>query len=198
MLLVPRRANSGPEWELENIAVLPNAVAGHRPRTLVGSAGAGPRAAGRADLLEVQPPIKRQFASTRPAVLRASRAAATITGILRKMQSFLCTHCRTSFDFSLAALATKPVSQCSNLANVRADASSLPAHPRCRRSSRQHCPDARTADRQGYDVLTACNAMDAEAIMHHTPPDLVLLDVIMPVKSGYELCREWKNSLRPA
>jgi len=48
--------------------------------------------------------------------------------------------------------------------------------------------------RQGYDVLTACNAMDAEAIMHHTPPDLVLLDVIMPVKSGYELCREWKNS----
>jgi putative two-component system response regulator len=48
--------------------------------------------------------------------------------------------------------------------------------------------------RQGYDVLTACNAVDAEAIMNHTTPDLVLLDVIMPGKSGYDLCREWKNS----
>ncbi len=48
--------------------------------------------------------------------------------------------------------------------------------------------------RQGYDVLTAANAIDAEEIMRHTMPDLVLLDVIMPGKSGYELCREWKNA----
>ena len=46
----------------------------------------------------------------------------------------------------------------------------------------------------GYTVLIAGNAADAETIMRQTPPDLVLLDVIMPGKSGYELCREWKNS----
>ncbi len=48
--------------------------------------------------------------------------------------------------------------------------------------------------RQGYEVLTAGNAFDAEDIMRHTTPDLVLLDVIMPGKSGYELCRELKSS----
>ncbi len=49
-------------------------------------------------------------------------------------------------------------------------------------------------NRQGYEVLTAGNAFDAEDIMRHTTPDLVLLDVIMPGKSGYELCRELKSS----
>jgi putative two-component system response regulator len=48
--------------------------------------------------------------------------------------------------------------------------------------------------RQGYDVLTANNAIAAEEIMRNTTPDLVLLDVIMPGKTGYELCREWKDS----
>jgi putative two-component system response regulator len=48
--------------------------------------------------------------------------------------------------------------------------------------------------RQGYEVLIADNAVDAEEIMRNTTPDLVLLDVIMPGKSGYELCREWKDS----
>jgi putative two-component system response regulator len=48
--------------------------------------------------------------------------------------------------------------------------------------------------RKGYEVMTADNAAAAEEIMRRTPPDLVLLDVIMPGKSGYELCREWKDS----
>ena len=48
--------------------------------------------------------------------------------------------------------------------------------------------------RQGYEVLIANSAASAEDIMRRTPPDLVLLDVIMPGKSGYELCREWKDS----
>jgi len=48
--------------------------------------------------------------------------------------------------------------------------------------------------RQGYEVLVANNAAGAEQVMRSTPPDLVLLDVIMPGKSGYELCREWKDS----
>jgi putative two-component system response regulator len=48
--------------------------------------------------------------------------------------------------------------------------------------------------RKGYEVLVADCAAAAEEVMRQTPPDLVLLDVIMPGKSGYELCREWKSS----
>jgi putative two-component system response regulator len=45
----------------------------------------------------------------------------------------------------------------------------------------------------GYDVSMANNAVEAEREMRENPPDLVLLDVIMPGKTGYELCREWKD-----
>jgi len=48
--------------------------------------------------------------------------------------------------------------------------------------------------RQGYEVLVADNAANAEEIMRHATPDIVLLDVIMPGKTGYQLCREWKDS----
>lgn len=48
--------------------------------------------------------------------------------------------------------------------------------------------------RKGYRVSVAQSAADAEEIMRRNPPDLVLLDVVMPGKSGYELCREWKDS----
>jgi putative two-component system response regulator len=48
--------------------------------------------------------------------------------------------------------------------------------------------------RHGYEVSVAGDAATAEQIMRQSPPDLVLLDVVMPGKSGYELCREWKNS----
>ena len=44
-----------------------------------------------------------------------------------------------------------------------------------------------------YDVVVALNAHEAEMVMRSDPPDLVLLDVVMPGKSGYELCREWKT-----
>ena len=36
--------------------------------------------------------------------------------------------------------------------------------------------------RRGYDVITANSAGEAEAQMRENPPDLVLLDVIMPDK----------------
>jgi putative two-component system response regulator len=47
--------------------------------------------------------------------------------------------------------------------------------------------------RKGYRVEIANNAQQAERLMFVNPPDLVLLDVIMPGKTGYELCREWKQ-----
>ncbi|MBZ5679278.1 MAG: response regulator [Acidobacteriia bacterium] len=47
---------------------------------------------------------------------------------------------------------------------------------------------------RGYDVVTAANAEEAEAEVRHQVPDLILSDVLMPGKSGYELCRELKEN----
>ncbi len=47
---------------------------------------------------------------------------------------------------------------------------------------------------RGYDVVAVSDASQAEAEIFQRPPDLVLSDVIMPGKSGYELCRELKEN----
>ena len=46
----------------------------------------------------------------------------------------------------------------------------------------------------GYDVVSVANAVQAEAEIARQAPDLILSDVIMPGKSGYELCRELKEN----
>jgi len=46
---------------------------------------------------------------------------------------------------------------------------------------------------RGYHVTVASSAADAEAEIRREQPDLILLDVIMPGKTGYELCRELKD-----
>ena len=43
---------------------------------------------------------------------------------------------------------------------------------------------------EGYDVATAANGATALEKFHHRKPDLLLLDVMMPEKSGYDVCRE--------
>jgi putative two-component system response regulator len=45
---------------------------------------------------------------------------------------------------------------------------------------------------RGYDVVTAADARQAEEEVRRQSPDLILSDVRMPGKSGYELCRELK------
>src|SRR5581483_5964995 len=47
---------------------------------------------------------------------------------------------------------------------------------------------------RGYDVVSVPTAADAEAEIFRRAPDLVLSDVIMPGKSGYELCRDLKEN----
>jgi len=47
---------------------------------------------------------------------------------------------------------------------------------------------------RGYDVVAVPDAAHAEAEVRRQPPDLILSDVIMPGKSGYELCRELKGN----
>jgi putative two-component system response regulator len=46
---------------------------------------------------------------------------------------------------------------------------------------------------RGYEVVTAADAQQAEAEVRRQAPDLILSDVRMPGKSGYELCRELKS-----
>jgi putative two-component system response regulator len=47
---------------------------------------------------------------------------------------------------------------------------------------------------RGYDVVAVPDAAQAEAEILRRLPDVVLSDVIMPGKSGYELCREVKEN----
>jgi response regulator RpfG family c-di-GMP phosphodiesterase len=44
---------------------------------------------------------------------------------------------------------------------------------------------------RGYDVVTAADSEQAEAEVRRLAPDLILSDVKMPGKSGYELCRSY-------
>src|SRR5580704_209604 len=46
---------------------------------------------------------------------------------------------------------------------------------------------------RGYDVVTASDAQQAEMEVRRQAPDLILSDVRMPGKSGYELCRDLKE-----
>ncbi|HEY4052320.1 MAG TPA: HD domain-containing phosphohydrolase [Terriglobales bacterium] len=47
---------------------------------------------------------------------------------------------------------------------------------------------------RGYDVVAVPDATQAEAEILRRAPDLILSDVVMPGKSGYELCRELKGN----
>jgi len=45
----------------------------------------------------------------------------------------------------------------------------------------------------GFEVSTADNGVDAMASVRSSRPSVVLLDVMMPRKNGYEVCREIKD-----
>jgi DNA-binding response OmpR family regulator len=53
--------------------------------------------------------------------------------------------------------------------------------------------------RNGFEVKVARNGEEALQLVESQLPDLVLLDVMMPVRSGYEVCRrireraEWSH-----
>jgi cyclic di-GMP phosphodiesterase len=46
---------------------------------------------------------------------------------------------------------------------------------------------------RGYDVITVSGADQAEVEIHRHTPDLILSDVVMPGRSGYELCHQLKE-----
>ena len=43
--------------------------------------------------------------------------------------------------------------------------------------------------RNGYEVSIARNGDEALRLIEQNPPDLMLLDVMMPLRSGYEVCQ---------
>jgi class 3 adenylate cyclase len=47
---------------------------------------------------------------------------------------------------------------------------------------------------KGYEVLTASSGAEALALVEQRQPDLVLLDVVMPGMSGYEVCRRLRGN----
>lgn len=46
--------------------------------------------------------------------------------------------------------------------------------------------------REGYDVLVAHDGQEALDVLRRERPRLVLLDVMMPKKSGFEVCQEMR------
>ena len=47
---------------------------------------------------------------------------------------------------------------------------------------------------RGYLCHTASNAEDAAAIIRNSPPDLIMLDALLPGRSGLQFCRELKSN----
>ena len=47
--------------------------------------------------------------------------------------------------------------------------------------------------KNGYDVITAVNGEDAVNLIKSEIPDLILCDVMMPKKTGFEVCSEIKE-----
>ena len=45
----------------------------------------------------------------------------------------------------------------------------------------------------GYETATACNGKEALEILKKDPIDLILLDLLMPVMDGREVCKIMKN-----
>ncbi len=46
--------------------------------------------------------------------------------------------------------------------------------------------------RAGYTVITAADADEALKRFHQTPPDLIVLDVMLPGRSGFDLCQMFR------
>lgn len=52
----------------------------------------------------------------------------------------------------------------------------------------------RTMLQNKYKLLIAENGKRAEEVMEQTPPDIVLLDIMLPDANGVDLCRKFKNA----
>ena len=49
-------------------------------------------------------------------------------------------------------------------------------------------------EKEGFQVEVAYNGAEGLAKVHANPPDAIVLDVMMPEKDGYAVCKELKGS----
>ena len=47
--------------------------------------------------------------------------------------------------------------------------------------------------KRGFDVATACDGKVALETIQHFMPDIIILDIMMPVMNGVSLCKELKS-----
>jgi len=57
---------------------------------------------------------------------------------------------------------------------------------------------ARILSPLGHHIVQAADGAEAARAIADAPPDLVILDVVMPEKNGFELCRSLKSDPRTA
>lgn len=48
-------------------------------------------------------------------------------------------------------------------------------------------------EKEGFNVQVAYDGVEGLEKVHQAPPDLIVLDVMMPEKDGYEMCSELKR-----
>lgn len=53
---------------------------------------------------------------------------------------------------------------------------------------------SRYLQQAGYYVISATSSEEVQDKIDRNKPDLIFLDVILPGKSGFEICRELKNN----
>jgi len=49
-------------------------------------------------------------------------------------------------------------------------------------------------DKSGHNLFLATDGEEAEKMVKNQPFDLIILDVVMPKKNGFQLCREFKRN----
>jgi DNA-binding response OmpR family regulator len=50
----------------------------------------------------------------------------------------------------------------------------------------------------GFDAVTAADGPECLAALEQDPPDLIILDIVMPGPDGFEVCRSIKSEARYA
>src|SRR5258708_549637 len=55
---------------------------------------------------------------------------------------------------------------------------------------------SRVLDQQGYQTVTAANGGDALKMVFADPPDLLVLDIVMPVLDGLSVCERLRGDFR--
>lgn len=53
---------------------------------------------------------------------------------------------------------------------------------------------SRYLQQAGYKVISATSSEEVQGKIDSNKPDVIFLDVILPGKSGFEICRELKNN----